>query len=137
MGSHKTHLLAARTVDAARRGFSGHLLKWHHFSLAMRATYQAGARESEMSILARYAGLDYLAVDDLGVGRVEKGESDAAVRLAFTLFDMRYDNAKTTDIATNLTLEEVAARFDERIGRRIAEMTTGYPMLLSEGHDDA
>lgn len=130
VGSHKTHLLAARTVDAARRGFSARLLKWSAFCLEVRSTYQPGATETERDVLKRYARLDYLGLDDFGVGRADRQESDAALRLAYDLLDTRYDTCRVTDLTTNWTPDELTARFDERIARRIREMTTPYPMLL-------
>lgn len=132
IGSHKTHLLAARTVDAARRGFTSRLLKWSRFCLEVRASYQAASHETEADVLNRYVGFDYLGIDDLAIGRDEKPETDAAVRLAYALFDARYETCRVTDLTTNCLPDELAGRFDERIGRRIRELTTAYPMLLKE-----
>jgi len=131
VGSHKTHLLAARCVDAARRGFSARLVKWTAFVREVRATYQPGARETESDVLRRYARLDYVGLDDFGIGRADCQETDAALRLAYDLLDERYRACRTTDVSTNWVPTELAERFDERIARRLRELCTVYPMLLT------
>jgi len=130
IGSHKTHLACARAVDAARRGYTTKLINWSMFCLEVRDTYKASAGQSEQDILDKYVDLDFLVVDDIGVGRMEKTETNAAVRLAYVLFDRRYNNCKVTDVTTNLTPGELAERFDERIARRLDEICGVYPMLL-------
>ena len=136
IGSHKTHLACARAVDAARRGHTVRLINWSMFCLDVRDTYKASATRSEQDILDQYAGLDFLVVDDVGVGRLDRAETDAAVRLAYVLFDQRYNNCKATDVTTNLTPGELSGRFDERIARRLDEMCGVYVMLLAGEHSD-
>ncbi len=133
IGSHKTHLLAARCVDASRRGFTARLVKWTDFTLMVRDTYRDGADQTERDIVDQFVGLDYLGLDDIGIGR-EGTESESSLRLAFEVFDGRYERGCmcVTDVASNMTPQEITARFDERIGRRIGEMTAVYPMLLPQ-----
>ncbi len=131
IGSHKTHLLAARTVDAARRGYNAKLINWSRFCLEIRQTYAKNSTVTELEILDQYSSLDYLGIDDLGIGRADRDETDASVRLCYELLDERYGRSETiTDTTSNLTPGELASRFDERIARRISEMCTVYPMLL-------
>lgn len=129
VGTHKTHLLCARAVDAAKRGYRAHVLNWTRFTLMVRATYAAGAADTELDILDRYAGYDLLCIDDLGIGRGGSQESEAALRLGYLLLDSRYGSRQTTDVASNFTPKELETRFDERIARRIAEITTPYAMI--------
>lgn len=143
VGSHKTHLACARAVDAARRGFTALVLKWSAFLLEVRDSYRPHCEWSEAEIIKRYIGLDYLAVDDFGLGRDDRTrESEAVARLAYELMDGRYERGSEciTDITTNLTPVELAGRFDERIARRVQEMTSPYVMLLNgdaPGDDNA
>lgn len=130
VGAHKTHLACARTVDAAKRGYSAFLLKWEQFALEVRDTYKPKAKESENDVLQRYVDLDFLAVDDLGTGRADDEASRHALRLAYALFDHRYDHCQTTDVTTNWTPDELRKRFDERISRRLSEMTTLFTMRI-------
>ena len=130
-GSHKTHLLAARACDAARRGFSACLVSSAEIVLEVRASYSPASSVNEQEIMRRYAGVEYLALDDLGVGKLVDGrESEASRILFYVLLDQRYSHGLVTDISTNCLPEELEQRFDERIARRIAEMCTTYPMLL-------
>jgi len=129
IGTHKTHLLCARAVDAAKRGYTACVLNWTRFTLMVRATYAAGAAETELDMLDRYAAYDLLCIDDMGIGRGTSAESEAALRLGYLLLDSRYGSRQTTDVASNLTPKELEARFDERIARRIAEITTPYAMI--------
>ncbi len=130
VGTHKTHLLAARTVDAAFRGWSARLLPWQMFSLEVRDTYKQSATETEKDVLLRYSDLDYLAIDDLGIGVIKAAgkESEASRLLVWQLLNHRYERNLTTDIASNWAPEELSRRFDDRIGRRIAELCTTYVM---------
>ena len=130
VGTHKTHFLCARAVDAARRGWAARILKWPVFLMEVRATYGERATRTDLELIRQYAGLDFLGVDDLAIGRLEARESEHAVRLAYDMFDARYESGRVTDITTNALPGELAARFDERIARRLAELTTVYPMLV-------
>lgn len=133
VGTHKTHLLAARCVDAARRGWTARIVKWARFLLEAKGGNAARGFNAELCLVDQLASLDYLAVDDLCFGRADQPETEANLRLAYELFDARYEAKKTTDITTNLLPEDVEARFDARIGRRICEMCTVYPMLAETG----
>ena len=126
VGTHKSHLLAARTIWAARRGFTARMIGFRRFCLEVRATYSPTATETELDILVRYSGLDYLALDDLGVGEA----SPAAVNLCYDLLNARYEANRITDVSSNLTPAELAEQFDARIARRLEHLCTIYTMLL-------
>lgn len=129
-GTHKTHLACARAIDAARRGYSAIVVPWQRFCLEVRDTYKPTTRESEQDVLERYSRLDYLAIDDIGVGRVNETETAASLRLAHALLDERYIHCRTTDVTTNWRPGELSQRFDERIARRLDELCAPYAMLL-------
>lgn|GEM_PF-5853506 len=116
------------------------MITWQEFTSEVRATYQAGETTTERDVLDRYVGLDYLAIDDLGVGKLDGSgrESDASRVLCNWLQDERYKRSHlTTDVSSNCLPEDLVARFDERIGRRLRELTTVYPMFLEGGRGDA
>lgn len=131
VGTHKTHLLAARTIDAARRGFDARLVRWTTLLAGIRRTYNSEGN-SEQHIIDEHTRLDYLALDDFGIGRDDREESEFGLRIAFEILDRRYADGSTIDIASNLTPDEIATRFDERVARRIRELTTVYAMRLPE-----
>lgn len=132
VGSHKSHLLAARTINAACRGWSARYLNWGRFCLEVRDTYKPSATETELDVLNRYVTLDYLAIDDLGVGKLQASgsESEASRLLCYELLNDRYERSLITDVSSNATPNELADRFDDRISRRLMELCTAYPMLL-------
>jgi len=134
VGTHKSHLLAARTIDAARRGWRARFLNWAQFCLEVRDTYKTSATETELDVLNRYADLDFLAIDDLGVGATRQGgkESEASRMLAYMLLDRRYAMGRVTDVSSNSTLGELKQRFDSRIARRLESLCTVYPMLIGK-----
>ncbi len=125
VGSHKTHLAAARTIDAARRGFTARMVGFRRFCLEVRATYAPTAIETELDILTRYAALDYLAIDDLGAGAPKQ----AAIDLCYDLLNDRYAAGRITDATSNLTKAELGETFDARIARRAEHLCATYVML--------
>lgn len=127
VGSHKTHLAAARVIDASKAGLDSMLLKWTDFALEVRATYSKSG-VSEQDVLNKYRDRDHLAIDDFGTE--SQSEKDAGILLAYNLLDHRYEQNLTTDITTNWPLSEIRRRFGDRIHRRISELTTEYVMLL-------
>jgi hypothetical protein len=132
IGAHKTHLLCARTIDAARRGWTARLIKWAGFLQEVRTTYSQYATRTELDVVRFYAGLDYLGIDDLGVGRAGGVESELSFRLAFDLLDSRYETGRTTDVTSNCLPDELGERFDARILRRVLELCVPYPMMVSD-----
>lgn len=136
--THKSHLLAARTIYFARRGWTARFLNWSKFFREVRGTYSAKPIETEDQLIDRYAGYDYLALDDLGCGaaRNDGRESESAVRLTYDLLNARNDNDRLTDVSSNYTPDELQERFDPhgRIARRLKELCTVYLMLL-DGDD--
>lgn len=132
VGSHKTHLVCARAVRAAYRGYDARVVTWPTVLREVRHTFRHDARETELDVVNRYADLDYLAIDEIGMGRDGREESEFALGIAYALIDTRYERKLITDFTCNLRPEELAERFDERIARRINEMTVVYPMLLDD-----
>ena len=139
VGSHKSHLLAARTIDAARRGWTARFLNWPRFVLEIRRTYAVAVVETELDVVNRYAALDYLALDDLGVGSVRTAgrESEASRLVCYELLNARYEGCLVTDVSSNATPNELTVRFDQRIGRRLAELCGVYAMFLGDGEKTA
>lgn len=130
IGTHKTHLLCARAVAAAFAGRDAMIVNWNDLLLNVRATFAADAFETEKQVIETYAAYDYLGVDDFGIGRADEQTTDFAMRVAYELFNTRYErgNACRTDITANLTPQELDARFDGRVMRRIREITQVYVM---------
>jgi len=80
----------------------------------LRATIATNAQDDQLDGLER-AGL--LVLDDLGATR----GTDWAVDVQCTIISSRYNSERGTVITTNLTLDEIADRLDERIASRLAD----------------
>ncbi len=73
---------------------------------------------SEQDILQRYESSKLLLVDDLGAEKV----TDWSRQVFYTLIDRRYRNVLPTILTSNLGLDEVAEKIDDRIASRIVGM---------------
>lgn len=94
----------------------------------IRSSFRDGSVLSEEELIRRYASVEFLLVDDLGV---ERG-TDFAVQSLYLIIDARYTAMRRTVFTSNLDVEEVAGRLGDRIASRICGMGT---VLLLDGRD--
>jgi DNA replication protein DnaC len=129
VGCHKTHMLCARTLAAARRGFTARLVNWRAMCQEVTATWGKND-QAESSVVRSLVELDYLAIDDLAAGLADlsKGQQAVAANITYDVLNGRYECGVHTDLSANLPVEYMAEFFDERIHRRITELTTAYCM---------
>ena len=73
---------------------------------------------NEKDIFEKYSKSQTLYLDDLGAEK----STDWAVQTLYLLIDYRYSNEMKTVITSNLTLDEIADKLDDRISSRIAGM---------------
>ena len=124
-GTHKTHLLAARTAWAAYRGMTARLVPWLDLYERHVASHQPAASENTYAIRNEMINLDYLALDDIGVDKHDSKATGAAYRFLYGILDSRKSKQKTTDIATNLSPDEISSYYQDTMGRlmrRLFEM---------------
>jgi len=69
-------------------------------------------------IIYKWAGKPYLILDDLGAEKV----SEAVRQSLYVLINKRYVAALPTIVTSNLTLDGIAGRLDDRIASRLTEM---------------
>lgn len=74
--------------------------------------------QTESDIIEKYSNAEILYLDDLGTEK----PSDWVVQVLYLLIDRRYSEMKRTIISSNLNLNEIADRLDDRISSRIAGM---------------
>lgn len=91
--------------------------------LMIRATFNLKTHygdnvQTESDIIDSYSDVDILYLDDLGTEK----PSDWAIQVLYLLIDRRYSEMKRTVISSNLSLNEIADRLDDRISSRIAGM---------------
>ena len=75
-----------------------------------------GSTDSE--IIEKLLRFDLLVLDDLGAEKT----TDFAKQAIYEIIDGRYQAMKDTIITSNLSLQDISARFDDRIASRIAGM---------------
>ena len=87
--------------------------------LEIRDTYN-GHEILEKEIIDKYSWVDVLVLDDLGVEKQKP--SEWALRTLYIIIDRRYRENLRTIITSNLGIDEVEERLDDRIASRIAGM---------------
>ena len=132
-GTGKTHLAVALLLTVWERrnvGYTPIFLPSVEFFLELKKSF---AREGEMSVLDKYSD-SILVIDDVGAEKI----SDWSRQVFYTLIDRRYRNKKQTIITSNLSLDEFAGKFDDRIVSRLCEngraiTLTGKDQRISQG----
>lgn len=85
--------------------------------LEIRDTY--GNNEiSEKEVIDKYSWVDMLILDDLGVEKT----SDWVLQTLYTIMDRRYREELRTIITSNLSIQEIQEKLDDRIASRIVGM---------------
>jgi DNA replication protein DnaC len=86
--------------------------------LRIRASFKTGSDEDESAILEYFSEKDILFLDDMGSEKT----TEWVLQTLYLLIDRRYRDMKKTIISSNLTLDELAQKLDDRIASRIAGM---------------
>lgn len=95
--------------------------------LEIRQSYSNGG-SSEKEIIDKYTVRDFLVMDDLGVEK----STDWSLQILYIIIDRRYREEKRTIITSNLSLDDLADKLDDRIASRIAGMCVLVPMKGSD-----
>lgn len=91
--------------------------------LEIRNSYSDG-KSSEKLIIDKYTDNDFLVLDDLGVEKT----SEWTMQILYIIVDRRYREEKKTIFTSNLSIEEISEKLDDRIASRIAGMCVSVPM---------
>ena len=94
--------------------------------------------EHAMSVLRRHSKTEFLFLDDIGAEKT----TDFVKQCFYALLDAREKNNKKTYITSNLTLDQIATIYDQRISSRIGGnceivYTSGADMRLKGGGRNA
>jgi DNA replication protein DnaC len=84
----------------------------------IRSAFDPGSGQSDSDIIQIYSECWYLVLDDLGAEKT----TDFVKSVLYQIIDYRYNWMKNTIITSNLSLDELAQRFDDRVASRIAGM---------------
>lgn len=74
--------------------------------------------ENESDLISRYTSVPLLVIDDLGAEKT----TDWVRQILYQIIDERWIEQKPIIVTSNLNLEELEARFEERIASRVAGM---------------
>lgn len=97
--------------------------------LDIRSSFSQDSTEDERELINRYADTPFLVLDDLGIEKT----SEWALQTLYMIINRRCtDTTKRTIITSNLTLELIAEKLDERISSRIKGMCK---VLEMQGND--
>ena len=114
-GVGKSHIAVATLRRYLRSGRCGcRFVAVPELLERLRAGYSAEAKESELAKLERY---ELLVLDDLGAARA----TDWSVDVQSSIISARHNQGRGLIVTTNLSLNQVADRIDERVASRLAE----------------
>ena len=127
-GLGKTFLLDCITKRIVERGFSAMKLSAYRMTELMREKHFH--RNDSGAKFDLCLGVDYLAIDDLGS---EPMLENVTIEYLYILISERQRSGKPFIIATNLTLNQLKARYTERLFSRIASKEN--PVVILKGED--
>lgn len=127
-GTGKTHISTAIARDVISQGFDVIYDSAQNIVSDFEADkFRSGYGTEQRS--AKYLECDLLIIDDLGT----EFSSSFTVSCLYNLINTRRNRAQATIISTNLTAEELAAKYEDRIYSRI--VGSGTRVLVFEGKD--
>ena len=112
-GSGKTHLAAALLREFIERGQRCSFRRIADLYQDLRESFRLNRSEAE--ILSPLLASPRIVLDDLGSGALTNMERYAALQI----IDLRLNSQRPTVITTNLDLEEISLKIDDRIASRL------------------
>ena len=116
-GTGKSVAAAELTEHEARA--SGRIPKWINCAemmMEIRASFGQRSCETEIGLVRRFTNIELLVIDDLAAERV----SEFSITTLYLILNRRGEYSRQTIITSNLALDVVAARLDDRIANRLA-----------------
>jgi len=121
-GTGKTHLASAILRELVKSGkvsgwrSSGIFKSVPELLAEIRATYRNNSGDDEKTLIEEYSDTQYLVLDDFGAEKT----TEWSISTLYLIIDRRYRECLPTIITTNLTLDEIAEKFDQRIASRLS-----------------
>ena len=125
-GSGKTYLLTACANLCATLNKSVLFVTAYSLNATFLNAHLEGV-ETRQAILDNLIDVDVLAIDDLGTENVYK---NVTAEYFFSVLNERIARKKQTFISTNLTLNDIRERYDERIFSRLVGQNTTFVAQL-------
>ncbi len=121
-GSGKTHLACAITrYIIEQKRIQVKFTRIVDLLAEIRKTFDENEQyrtENESELIHRYTSVPLLVIDDLGAEKT----TDWVRQILYQIIDERWLEQKPLIITSNLNLDEIEARFEERIASRIGGM---------------
>lgn len=122
-GTGKTHMAAAmiREIMLSKSPQRNTSIEWASavdLLLKIRGSFQGGSDVSEEEIIDTYSICNLLVLDDLGAEKT----TEWSLQTLYTIIDRRYREERQTIITSNLSLDELADKLDDRIASRLSEL---------------
>ena len=123
-GIGKTHYLAAmirHVIELSVENKTGESVLFVPVPLLLyklRCSYDKGSEEREQDIIKRYTEVDWLFLDDFGADR----PGEWARNSLYLIIDELYRNERKLSISSNISLNQIAELYDDRMASRIMEM---------------
>ena len=127
-GLGKTHLSTAIAGEVVKKGFDVLYESAPNLLSAYEAERFGRSLTTAVSDTSRYLTCDLLVIDDLGA----ELSNNFTVGVLYNLINTRIVSRKPTIISTNLSLEEIRARYTDRIASRLLGE---YTVMRFEGRD--
>lgn len=125
-GSGKTYLLTACVNMCAELDKSVLFVTAYSLNATFLNAHLSDV-ETRQAILDNIVDVDVLAIDDLGTENVYK---NVTAEYFFAVLNERIARKKQTFISTNLTLQDIRERYDERIFSRLVDHNTTFVAQL-------
>ena len=129
-GSGKTYLLTACANSCMEHNLSVLFVTAYTINKSFLEAHLSDL-ESKQAILDNLTDVDVLIIDDLGTETVYKNVTG---EYFFAVINERIARGKQTFISTNLTLNDIRERYDERIFSRLVDPNTTFVAQL-QGED--
>ncbi len=130
VGTGKSHLLQCVVNDCIEKGkfviyntafgFNREMLKYHCETLS-----------NKNFLLEPYLSAELLIIDDLGSENLLK---NVTIEYLYLILNERCTLSLPTIITTNLSVEQIASRYDDRIASRMFNNVQGLPIMM-KGED--
>lgn len=121
-GSGKTHLACAITRSIIeQKQIQARFTRIVDLLAEIRKTFDENEQyrtENESDLIHRYTSVPLLVIDDLGAEKT----TDWVRQILYQIIDERWIEQKPIIVTSNLNLEELEARFEERIASRVAAL---------------
>lgn len=126
-GVGKTHLIRCMANEFISNGKVVNIVT----SLDMSIDFKTFSKNSDEELLKKYITPEVLFVDDLGAEPIFK---NVTVEYLYLIINERKMRNRKTIITSNLELDEISDRYDERLYSRIGDQKTSIYVIL-DGED--